>query len=237
MSRRSRRAGLTLIEILVAITLLGMLSAGILLALRVGVNGWQRTNQSLMLDRRIATSNNLLQAALENILPARGAFRRPQVEGFETFLFFHGGPAAMRFVTSYSLEQGPRGGLRLMELLVADGPRGKRVLLNDFPYAGPEMTIPLVTGVVNDPGTGLTRLLFAPVVAQPSSFIVADELEAGGFVYYLQDRPLSPGQWVPEWPRITQIPAAVRIELKPRGDSVRLRPVTVTAPVRGRLRP
>ena len=234
---RSRsRAGLTLLEIVVAITLLSLLSVGMLTALRVGVNGWQRSNENLMLDRRIASSNQLLQGALENILAARGAYRQPQIEGFQTFTFFEGLPGAMRFVTSYSLERGPRGGLRLLELLVADGPRGKRLLLNDFPYDGPEMTIPLVLGVTTD-GAGQRRLLFAPVMAQPASFIVADELQSCSFSYYQQDRPANPGQWVLEWARDTQLPTAVRVEMTGRGDSARLRPVSVTAPIRGRLQP
>jgi general secretion pathway protein J len=235
--RRRSRAGLTLLEIVVAITLLSLLSVGMLTALRVGVNGWQRSNQSLMLDRRIASSNQLLQAALENILAARGAYRQPQIEGSQTFIFFEGQPGTMRFVTSYSLERGPRGGLRLLELLVADGPRGKRLLLNDFPYDGPEMTIPLVLGVTSDGPTGQRRMLFAPVMAQPSSFIVADELQTCSFSYYQQDRPALPGQWVPEWARDTQLPLAVRVEMAGRGDSARLRPVSVTAPIRGRLEP
>jgi hypothetical protein len=190
-----------------------------------------------MLDRRIASSNQLLQAALENILMARGAYRPPQMEGSLTFMFFDGRPGEMRFVTSYSLERGPRGGLRLLELLVADGPRGKRLLLNDFPYEGPEMTIPLVLGVTADATTGQRRMVFAPVVAQPASFIVADELQSCSFAYYQQDRPTLPGQWVPEWTRDTRLPIAVRIEMTGRGDSARLRPVSVTAPIRGNLQP
>ena len=236
MTRRSR-AGLTLLEIVVAITLLSLLSVGMLTALRVGVNGWQRSNQSLMLDRRIASSNQLLQGALENILAARGAYRMPQMEGFQTFVFFEGQPGAMRFVTSYSLERGPRGGLRLLELVVADGPRGKRLLLNDFPFDGPETTIPLILGVAPDATTGVQRMLFAPVLAQPSSFIVADELQSCSFSYYEQERPALPGLWVPEWTRDTQLPTAVRVEMAGRGDSARLRPVSVTAPIRGRLQP
>jgi hypothetical protein len=223
-------------EILVAMTLLGLLSAGLLMALRVGVRGWEQANGSLMLDRRIATSSQILQGALESIVPARGLFQRPRGEGMQPFLFFQGQPEAMRFVTSYSLEQGPRAGLRLMELLVTTGPRGKRVLLNDLPYGGPESIAPLVAGTGED-RPGQIRLFFVPIAAQPTSFIVADELEACGFAYYVQDRPDLPGNWEPEWTRVQQIPSAVRIAMASRPDSARLRPVTVTAPVRARLLP
>jgi hypothetical protein len=224
-------------EILVAITLLSLLSAGMLMALRVAANGWQQASASLSLDRRIATSNQILQTTLENLVLARGAYRLPQTEGFQTFMFFHGQPQSMRFVSSYSLEQGPRGGLRLVELQVVEGPRGWRLLMNEFPYGGPASVAPLVTGVVDDPATGLRRLLFAPIAAQPGSFIVADELENCGFAYYAQDRPQIPGVWAPEWVRTQQIPAAVRIAMASREASARLRHVTVTAPVRGRLQP
>jgi hypothetical protein len=50
-----------------------------------------------------------------------------------------------------------------MELSVVDGPRGRRVLLNERPYGGPSSTLGLVTGATPDSATGELRLFFAPI--------------------------------------------------------------------------
>jgi len=50
----STRAGVTLIEVLVAITLLSLLSVAMLFALRIGLMAYSKTNAKLMDDRRVA---------------------------------------------------------------------------------------------------------------------------------------------------------------------------------------
>lgn len=249
--RHSRRqAGLTLMEILVAISLLSLLSVAILMALRIGAQAWERTNASLMLDRRIATANAILNAELEGIFAAEGRIRDPNTQGARRFLFFQGQPESMRFVTSYSLERGPHGGLRVVELQVTPAARGLRVLLNERIYDSPDVAALMVTGLAPNPqGPGVLPV-FAPIMAQPSSFIIADELETCSFAYLTERRPNRPAQWIPAWADATYLPAAISIQLTPREDPdgsrsaapgdaasapVRLRPVSVTVPVRSTM--
>jgi len=234
---RRRRQGLTLMEVLVAITLLSLLSAGMLMALRVAAGAWERTNTDLMLDRRIAAANAILHAALEGVVPAWVEFRRPTMASPTLALFFQGQPESMRFVSAYSLDSGPRGGLRLLELQVVRAEQGLRLLLNDQPHPGPAEAGRLIVGAVDDPLTRSLRLFFAPIVAQPSSFIVADELAGCAFSYLSTAAPNEPARWLPAWSRSDQWPAAISIQLAPRGDSARLRPVTVTVPFRSREGP
>ena len=47
---RSLRAGVTLIEVLIAITLLSLISVAMLLAMRIGLNTFDKTKDSLMTD-------------------------------------------------------------------------------------------------------------------------------------------------------------------------------------------
>lgn len=232
---RNRRAGLTLMEVLVAIALLSLLSVGILMALRVGSSAWERATSSLMLDRRIATANAIFHAELEGILPAWAEFENPLTKAPTAVTFFQGEPASMRFVTSYSLESGPRGGLRLVELQVTTAERGKRVLLNEQPYGGPRSAGRVVVGAPQDRETGRMRLLFAAIEARPSSFIIADELEGCSFSYRPQIMPGEPERWEPAWSNVFQLPSAVSIQITPRQGSARLRPVTVTVPIRSTM--
>lgn len=235
--RRRGSSGLTLMEVLVAVALLSLLSVGILTALRVGAKAWESANTNLMLDRRIASANAIFHGALEGILPALAEFNRPQMSSLTSCVFFQGQPESMRFITAWSLEAGPRGGLRLIELQVTAGPRGRRILLNDLPYLGPREAGRFITGAIDDPRAGEMQLFWAPIQALPTSFIIADELESCAFAYYLQEAPGEPGRWLPGWLRSGQLPEAVSIQMTAPGDSARLRPVSITAPLRSRLRP
>jgi general secretion pathway protein J len=237
MKRRRSQAGLTVMEILVAITLLSLLSVGLLLALRIGARAWETAHTSLMLDRRIASANTILHNALEGAAPVLAEFARPQMASSTTVVFFQGLPQSMRFVSGWSLEAGPREGLRLIELQVVEGPRGRRVLMNDLPYLGPRQAGGFITGAQDDPRTGEMQLFFAPIEALPTSFIIADELEACSFAYHLQENASEPGRWLPLWPRSDEIPNAVGIQIAARADTARLRPVSITVPIRSRTRP
>jgi prepilin-type N-terminal cleavage/methylation domain-containing protein len=237
VSRRPAVAGLTLMEVLVAMALLSLLSAAILTALRVGASAWETANTNLMLDRRIASANAIFHAALEGMTPVFAEFESRET-GPATVVFFQGHPQSMRFVSAYSLEAGPRAGLRILELEVVEGPRGRRVLLNDLPYLDPRQAGRFISGAQYDPQAGAVRLVFAPIQALPNSFIIADELEGCAFAYYLEERGPEPsGRWLAVWDRLDELPRAVTIQIAARPDSARLRPVSITVPIRSRLRP
>jgi general secretion pathway protein J len=232
---RNKKAGLTLIEVLVAVSLLSLLSVGILMALRVGAGAWERANSALMLDRRIAAANRIFHAELEGIFPAWAEFQDPTTQAPVSFLLFQGQPESMRFVTSYSLDGGPRAGLRLVELQVTATARGRRVLLNEETYSSPRVGGRIVSGLARGgPSPGL-RILFAPIVPQPSSLIIADELESCSFSYLLDREPMEPQKWISAWEEPYFLPAAVSIQISARQDSGRLRPVSVTVPIRSTM--
>jgi len=237
MRARRPEAGLTLMEVLVAITLLSLLSVGLLMALRVGARAWESANSNLMLDRRIASANAIFHAALEGAAPVLAEFEQAQMASGTTVVFFQGYPEAMRFVSAYSLEEGPRGGLRQIELQVVNGPKGRRVLMNNFPYLGPRQAGRFITGATNDPATGEMRLFWAPIQALPTSFIIADELANCAFSYGFQEGPGEPVRWAPVWGRASAIPTAVSIQMASREDTARLRPVSILVPLRSRMRP
>ena len=234
MKKRRPDSGLTLIEVLVAISLLSLLSVSILTALRVGTAAWESANRNLMLDRRIATANAIFHAELEGVFPAWAEFENPATRTQETFLFFEGRPQSMRFVTSYSLEGGPRSGLRIVELQVVPGPKGRRVLLNEQPYS-PRGAGRLINAVIRDRSASGITLQFLPILAQASSFVIADELEGCAFSYLGENMPNEPQRWTPVWPEVYRLPSAVSIQLAPKQNSPRLQPVTVTVPIRSTM--
>ena len=230
--RSDPRGGMTLIEVLVAVVLLALLSSGLLTAFQISVGSWRDAKQRLAYDRRIATSNGLLHAQFAGIVPvipqviAEGA---PRQRG----PFFHGEPGRMRFVSSYSITKGSRGGLQIVELMVAKGPKGLRLLLTQSPYLGPlSVGRFIVGGERTDRGL---RPIFAPLRARADSLIVADQLASCDFIFLREARRGEErDEWIPVWDDLRQLPQAVRVEMRPLEQEARLQPVTIVAEVRAR---
>ncbi len=221
---------MSLIEITVAVALLGLLSAGIFTAFQVGASSWQSTRDRLMLDRRIATANAILHGALNGIVPIQAEVPPGRDQSGRRFAFFQGEPLAMRFVTTYSVTQGVRGGLLITELQVVRYERGLRVLLNQSPYLGPRSAGFFVSGFARHPESGRQRPLFIPIRPRATSLIIVDELQDCRFAF-LEERPRfeRPTRWVPEWMNLLELPEAVAIHVTANGGETRLRPISVIA--------
>src|SRR6516164_2777498 len=69
MRAKRSEAGMTLIEVLIAVVLFSMLSVGILEALRVGINAMERADDRLMQNRRAAYAERILRAELNGFMP------------------------------------------------------------------------------------------------------------------------------------------------------------------------
>ena len=234
-ARRRPDAGLTLIEILVAVTLLALLSAGMLTALAMSAGSWSQARERLTLDRRIATANQLLYAQFAAVTPV--LMQPPALSGAPPAPFFHGEPKQMRFVSSYSLDAGPRGGLIIVELNVQNAKEGERLVLTQSPYRGPFSTGRYAMGTERDGPAGF-RILYSPVRPRADSLIVADQLESCLFEYQREPRtPGEPAEWLPFWGDANQLPAAIRVRLTPAKREARLQPVAITAEVRARYAP
>ena len=63
--RRRSTAGVTLMELLIAVLLLSLLSVGLLFALRIGLNAYSKTQTRLMDNRRVAGAQRILEQELE----------------------------------------------------------------------------------------------------------------------------------------------------------------------------
>jgi prepilin-type N-terminal cleavage/methylation domain-containing protein len=233
--RLRSNAGLTLIEILVAVTLLALLSAGMLAALSMSAGSWTQARERLTLDRRIATANQLLYAQFAAVTPV--LMQPPAISGAPPAPFFHGEPKQMRFVSSYSLDAGPRGGLTIVELNVQNAKEGERLVLTQSPYHGPFSTGRYATGTERV-GPGGLRILYSPVKPRSDSLIVADQLASCVFEYQREPRtPSEPAEWLPFWGDPNQLPSAIRVRLTPAKQEARLQPVAITAEVRARYAP
>jgi general secretion pathway protein J len=222
--KRTRQRGVTLLEVLIAVSLLSLLTVGILMSMRVGLGALGKTNERLIANRRVVGAQRILQQQILGFMPviaACGARGNPG-GGIKT-PFFYGRADSMRFVTTYSLEESLRGTPKIVEFLVIPGEerQGVRLIVNEYLYSGP-----LSAGAFCPDGAAMI-----PVSVGPRAFVLADKLAYCRFFYqYKVEGPAQFGWGIatkPEkWPR------AVRVELAPiEENNARLRPMTVSAPI------
>ncbi len=226
---RKSQAGVTLIEVVVAVTLLSLLSTGMLVALRIGLNSFSKVDTKLMDNRRVAGAQRIVEQELEGLMPVVSPCGKTPVR----MAFFQGEPQTMRLVSTFSLQQAWRGRPQVLEIFVIPGEsRGVRLVVNEIPYTGPENVGTLCLGITPDPETGVPSARFAPVAPTPRSFVLADQLAYCRFRYFTQlPDPKLPPVWRERWAR-PGWPLAVAIDMAPiERDASRLQPISVVAPL------
>lgn len=232
-------AGVTLMEVLIAVSLLSLLSFGLLTAMRLGLNTTQKANTTLMENRRVAGAQRVLEQELAGFIPVKAICASALGAPPTQIAFFQGEPQAMRLVSTYSLQEAWRGVPRILEFLVISGAegRGVRLVVNELPYTGPLGAGQLCTGLVIDTSLGINVPQFRPIQAGPQSFVLADKLAFCRFLYLEPGKPPAVEHWRSDWV-LPRWPLGVRVEIAPLEDNpARLRPLTITAAIQVRRAP
>ncbi|HWQ53316.1 MAG TPA: prepilin-type N-terminal cleavage/methylation domain-containing protein [Bryobacteraceae bacterium] len=237
-SQSHSERGVTLIEVLIAVSLLSLLSAGMLTAMRVGLDAMNKSNERLMANRRVAGVQRIIVQQVAGFMPVMAQCMGTDPEAPRAKMpFFQGEQRVMRFVSTFSLDEAWRGLPRILEYLVIPGENGEgvRLVVNEIVYTGPRGAGLLCLGVAPDPLTGVPGPRFRPAEAGPHSFVLADKLAFCRFAYLEAALPgappMTPDRWRPDWVAPAW-PLGVRIEMAPlEAEAARLQPVTVTAPV------
>ncbi|HEY3840253.1 MAG TPA: prepilin-type N-terminal cleavage/methylation domain-containing protein [Bryobacteraceae bacterium] len=226
-------AGMTLIEVMVAMLLFSFLSFGILAALRAGMTSMDHANERLMSNRRAAYAVRILESELTGFMPEAGAYQLNPQAPLQFQQFFQGEAANMRFVSSYSLQDASRGRPQILEFTVIPGEngRGVRLVVNEHLYTGPASAGVYCLGTLLDPATNIRVPLFRPITTGPGSFVLADKLAFCRFAFECPPVNQLPAVWVNHW-TMPGWPLAVRVEMGPLDpDPSRLQPMTVTTAI------
>ena len=229
---RSPEAGMTLVEIMIAVTLVALLSVGMMMALRIGLNAMLSSNTKLMANRRIAGTGQIVEQEFAGLMPVT-AMHHNISGATQPVLFIQGEPQAMRFVTTYSLKEASRGNPQNFERFVLPGQKeGVRLVMNEVPYTGPDSAGQFSLGLLPDASTGALVPRFIGIEARASSFILADRLAYCHFAYQEKVPPPDGALWREQW--IHQVwPVAVRIEMASLDtDPGHLQMTSLTLPVR-----
>jgi len=230
-----RDAGVTLLEVLIAVTLLSMLTVGMTIAMREGLSAFSKTDAKLMDDRRVAGAQKALQSELEGLIPIKAPCVGGQGTAGFVFPVLQAEAQTMRLVSAFSLQQGWRGQPQLLELFVIPGDNGEgvRLVVNEIPFT--EYTAgQSCMGPAPDPVLQVTVPQFLPPRASEHSFVLADKLAYCRFSY-LGLGPDGPQPPAPVWRgHATGLgwPMAIRVEMAPiEEDPSRLQTITVVAPL------
>jgi type II secretory pathway pseudopilin PulG len=230
---QSAQAGITLMEVVIAVTLLSMLSVGMLAAIRLGFDALQKTNARLMQNRRVAGAQRVLEQELGGFMPVTGLCSAQSSAPMAPFAFFQGQPQSMRLVSTYSLDEAWRGQPRILELQVISGDegRGVRLIVNETPYSGPLSAGQACLGIAADPASGWPLPQFRPMQVNAQSFVLADKLAWCRFSFLEPAIPPGIDQWRPNWV-LPRWPKGLRVEMAPLEDNpARLRPLTITTAI------
>jgi general secretion pathway protein J len=217
-------------ELLIAVTLFSMISAGLLLAMRIGLNAYGKAQNTLMGNRRVAGAQRILESEIAGMIPVlapcgagadgAGGVRTP---------FFQGEPQTMRLVSTFSLQEGWRGRPQILEIFIIPGDNGAvRLVVNETPYLHPVQAGRLCIG----------EHRYIAASASPRSFVLADKLASCRFFYLEQpENRADPPVWTTTF-AAKSWPLAVRVQMAPQErDFSRLQPITMTAPLRIRRSP
>ena len=217
--RRSSQAGVTLIELIIAITLVAAIAGGMLTAMQTSLASLQKTQGRLEENRRTMAVQQTILRQIGSLIPVMGECAQAG-GGSNRIPALAGTPDSLHLVTAYSLAEGFRGYPRIVHLQVRPESGGTvRLLMNEFIYSGPASLAEVCAG--------------APFVEGPQTVVLATGLAFARFFYHERiPGILDAGAWLPGWNRIP-LPSAIRFETMPRDPNPsRLPMVSLHIPIR-----
>lgn len=177
--------GFTLIEMLVALTLIGLLSAGLFSGLRFGARAWEAGGERIAATNDVEAGRAFLRRRLAQIQAlAMGADRGERQPVFD------GRPDSLRFAADWPVHLG-HGGVYVFTLRADDTNSG---LLLDWALYRPDGPVD-----VSD-GRQRPRRLFAGV-------------DKVSFRYFGRRRPAEDARWHDDWIESDRLPSLIQITM------------------------
>ncbi|QSA96706.1 prepilin-type N-terminal cleavage/methylation domain-containing protein [Methylococcus sp. EFPC2] len=198
MTRPLRQAGFTLIEVLIAATLLAVMMTLLLGSLRIGVRSWESGERRTADMNRMLTTQNFLRSHLSSTLPLRqttapGADPDPS----SSALLFDGGPDRLAYAGS--LPPQVRGGLYRFELYTEEHDDIRDLKLSIQPvYQAAGGSRGNEEGSIED-------------------VTLVENLADLRIAYLASAQADQPAEWQSEW-RQPVLPALIRIEIALKGS-------------------
>lgn len=219
MSRGDRQAGFTLLELLVAMTVLGLLTGLLASGLGYGARVWDRARGQLEVSSELQTVQDVLRRMLSQAMPLSTppedgtAVQEAAFVGRENAIEFLGPPPA----------QSIAGGIYAYRLAAKPDTTGTRLIL-EWRQRPPQQGRRVRTRVTN-------AELAEPEKLQASHEVVLlDHLGSVEFSYFGQAEEASKASWQSDWQNATKLPQLVRVKVRFRQDDARRWPDLLIEP-------
>ena len=204
------QSGMTLIELLIAVTLFGAISASMGIVLNIAFTSMNKIDAKVDFNRRIIASQRTIDQLLQGLIPVNTpcAGRPIGIVGRQN---------GVRFLSSHSLTEGSRGRPQIVDLFVDASPNGGfRLLLNERPYFGK---------------SSLTMACAQAFQTMETSFILADRLTECRFSYRRREPGSAAEGWFAVW-TFPDWPSGIRIDMAPaKQQANQIQPTSVFAPI------
>lgn len=206
-ARKARISGFTLLEMLIALSLLGFILALLFAGMRLGARSWDAGEALVEKSAHMASLQGFLRRGLSQAVPYKWK-NKPDMN-----LAFIGQPGYIRLVAPISVRSGP-GGLFLIGLdLVQNDNRGQLVMRT----AMPDQTMLDFSALTNTQGV-----------------VLADHVEEISFAYFGADSKDTEPYWRDQWGSLnTQQRLPLLIRVRARFSDGRAWPDLVVAPLVG----
>lgn len=207
-TRNGRVAGFTLLELLIAMSLLGFILALLFAGMRLGARSWDAGEARVEKSAHLSALQVFLRRELSQAIPYKWK-KKPDMN-----LAFIGQPGFIRMVAPLSVRSGP-GGLFQIGLDLARNEEGPGQLVM-------RTAMPDVNSVDFNP------------LALAEPIVLAEQVEELSFAYFGADSKDSPPYWQEQWGiRDTQQRLPLLIRLRLRFSDGRPFPDLVVAPLIG----
>ena len=201
---KTAQRGVTLIELMIAVSITAVITVGLLFALRTSIVAYEKTSARLHSNREQLSRNQILSRELGGAMPVMSTC------GTSNVPYFFGASDSLRMISSYSIAEGFRGYPQILDFETRRTSSGAlQLVVTEYPYTGPASTAPLC-------GSSSS---FGSSEGASEPFVLADDLLSCTFSYRGNSNPLAAKQevnWAPDWKNSNAFPLAIKVELKPR---------------------
>jgi prepilin-type N-terminal cleavage/methylation domain-containing protein len=196
---RASQDGYTLLELLVGITLLGLLMAALVVGIHVGNKAWQQGEARMRKVHVEEERTQFMSAQISSLMPYKVLSQNPELPG--EFAVLEASATHLRFLSTMGSHFRNRAGLLLDEYaIVRTSARDFSLVLREIPvHDDGSLLRQLIERVDRDPETGKAVITFRPFSMQDSDLRLMTGLQMVRFEYFGSQTVGKEPTWTSNW--------------------------------------